>query len=139
MALTKSQVETVLLGRCGGKMGAAGMSVTALAEPIATALTKLGLPPSDPTAVTDADLALVTEDDRLKLFDLAELRTLKSIQGNLDTVNISVGPRTEQLNQLYEQVDKAITRLELYIAGEYGIGLGTLRGGTLSLDFQENW
>jgi hypothetical protein len=139
MALTKTQVETVLLGRCGGKMGAAGMNVSTLAEPMAWALSMIGHTPADPTTVTDTDLANVEPKHFLKLFDLAELRTLKNIQGNLDTVNISVGPRTEQLNQLYEQVDKAITRLQLFIAGEYGIGLGSLTGGTISLDFQEEW
>lgn len=137
MAITRTIIDTVITTRCGGKMAAAGITVSSLDDSIAWALDRMGYPVADPTAVTDTDLRNVPAAECRMLFDLAELRTLKNIVGNLSAVNVSIGPRSEQLNQLSEQIEKIIARLELFIAKEYGIGVGSLEGGSLLLDFQE--
>lgn len=137
MAITRTIIDAVITTRCGGKMAAAGLIASSLDDPIAWALDRMGYPVTDPTAVTDRDLCNVPAGECRMLFDLTELRTLKNVVGNLSAVNVSIGPRSEQLNQLSEQIEKIIVRLEAFIAKEYGIGVGSLEGGSLLLDFQE--
>lgn len=141
MSLTRIQAETELVDRAGAKMALAGMAVTIVGTnadlngAMSVALRKMGLTAS--STVVDGDLAALETDQVDEFLDRSELRLLENIQGNLDLTDIKVGQRSESLGQLADQVEKAITRLSTRLMREYGVGLGTLSGGTISLDFAE--
>lgn len=142
MPLTRIDAETILIRRCGAKMVAAGMDGVTIVgtnvdviDPLVSALLAMGYSPASIAAVTNTDLAAV--DDINQILDRAELRLLQNIAGNLVMVDITVGPRRESLSQLSEWVEKQITRIEARNAKAYGDSLGTLSGGSISLDFQE--
>lgn len=144
MALTRENIETVLVKRCGALLTAAGLNGTThdgsnadLDDPIAVALLELGITPASITHPVDADCAHVSATDTLKCFDLAEVRTLESILGNLDEVNITVGPRSESLSDLAKQVEQKLARLQAQLLRKYGIGQGTLTAGIITLDFAQ--
>ena len=140
MAYTRAQAEASLVARQKVKMAYVSFAVTTagsnadLNDPLAVALRKLGKTASSP--VSDSDLTTLTDEQWDELLDRAELRLLQSISGNLDEVDISVGPRRESLSQLSAQVDKAIERLEARIEKEYG-GFSALKSGRIGLGFQE--
>lgn len=141
MTITLTQVETLLLKRAHGRMTDAGMNGTLvpnnpdLVDPIVFALLCIDIVPANPTALTDTDVSGVADTDLSKLLDLAEMRLLENIVGNLALVDITVGPRKEALNQLVDQAEKAIARLSSRIASMYGFGVGSLDSGVISLDF----
>jgi hypothetical protein len=143
MAITRADVEQRLIRRAGKKMAVAGLDGLTmdgtnadLNEALLTALDDMGLF-HDPVNVTDSDLSAV--ENVSELLDRAELRIMENVSGNLDLVNVSIGPRSESLSQLSDQVEKVISRLEEKIAKMYGGGLGTLEGGTINLDFMEKY
>lgn len=145
MTVDREQVEIVLIRRCGALMTAAdldGSTITGnnndLNDPIGYALRRLGQSVADISNVTDADLSGVADTDIDKLLDLAETRTLGNILGNLDDVDITLGPRRESLNQLAELLEKRLERLQKKIEREYGIGLGSFESGVISMDFAEH-
>lgn len=142
MTLTRIQVEKELISRASKRMIFVGMDGTTvdghnanLNNPIATALQLMGITPTNITAIVDADLATV--DNSLKLFDLAEYRLLLNIQGNFDRVDTKVGERSQSFSQFETALDKAIARKEKQLMTDYGIGLGTLTVGSISLNFQQ--
>jgi len=85
----------------------------------------------------DADLAGLSSDDTDKLLDVAEVRTLESILGNLNLVDITVGPRKESLSDLGSRIEKKLARLQEHVTNKYGIGAGSISGGVITLDFME--
>lgn len=141
MALTRAAAEAVLVRRLGGLLAAAGLAVTTaganadLNDPLAWAVGQAGGSVSDRTAVTDADLTTVDGDDRL--LDLAELRALESVAGNLALVDVTFGPHKESLGQLGERLEKLIARKRAQVARDHGIGAGALDAGVVVLPFQE--
>lgn len=144
MTITRTQVERILIRRCGLLMTAAGLDgVTIngtnadLDDPIGTALRASGLTVADITFVADSDLASVTDELIDQVLDLAEYRALQNVEGNLDQVDITLGPRSESLNQLATQIKPKIARLEARISRMYNIGMGALTAGTVALDFAE--
>ena len=145
MTLSRASIEAVLVQRCGALMIKAGLDgVTingtnaSLNDPIGRGLRAIGSPPADLAAVDDSDLAVVTDDLVDALLDVAELRALENISGNLDDVAVTVGPRSEQRNQLADQVLRKIERLTAKVQLEYGIGLGKLSPGAISLGFLDD-
>ena len=144
MAITRAQIETILISRCGALLTKAGLDGethhgvnASLNDPIGRALRGAGYSVTTLTNVTDADVASVSDDDIDLVLDLAELRTLESVSGNLDDVAITVGPRSEQKQQLADQVLRKIERLQQKIERQYGVGMGTLTAGVIGLDFME--
>jgi hypothetical protein len=146
MTLTLVAVEKKLAARCGKKMSLVGFDTSMdgsnpdLIDPMITALMDLGSQPDSSDVMTDADLLKVDANQINEFLDRAELRLLENIAGNLDMVNISVGPRNESLGDLASQVEKAIDRLITKISQNYGPAYNAstqITGGTLSLDFQE--
>lgn len=140
MTLTRAAVETILTRRVGQRMAAAGLDGTNhdggnddLNDAIWLALDTLGYAVADISNVVDADLTPVT--NVAQLLDVAELRTLESIQGNLAKVDFTDGA-SYSLNQLSLQVDRLIADKRKMLQQQYGIGLGTLTGGVVGLDFQ---
>ena len=141
MSITRTQVETLLIRRAGKRMTFVGMAVSTegvnddLIDPISTALQRMGYSPADITDIQDSDLTGV--ENVLELIDLAELRLLENILGNMDMVDISIGDRSERLSQFTADLAKAIERKQATIEKQYGIGLGSLSAGVISLDFQQ--
>jgi hypothetical protein len=144
MTITRANVEAILVARCGKLLAAADLDGTTIAgtnaslnDPIGWAARQLGYPVANLTAVSDSDLANVTDDEVDQLLDLAELRTLQNIEGNLDDVDISANGRDESLGQLVKQVQTRLDRVKAAIEKTYGTGLGTLSAGVVTLDFME--
>ena len=144
MTITRTQVERILIKRCGLLMTAArldGVTINGtnadLDDPIGVALRTSGLSVADISAVSDSDLASVTNDLTDQVLDIAEYRALQNIEGNLDQVDITIGPRSESLNQLATHIKSKIERLQMRISRQYGIGMGALSAGVIGLDFAE--
>ncbi len=143
MGLTRAAIEGILVRRCRARLAAAGLSTLTdgsnpdLNDALCQALRALGLAAADAGSVTDADLAAVTAEQIDALLDVAELRTLETVAGNLALVDVAIGPRREELSQLADQVEKAIARLQRKIEREHGLGAGALEYGVLRLNFAE--
>ena len=144
MTITRDNVEAILVQRCGKLLAAADMDGTTIAgtnaslnDPIGWSTRRLGYPVANLTSVSNADLASVADEEVDQLLDLAELRTLQNIEGNLDDVDISANGRSESLGQLVKQVQTRLERVKAAIEKEYGTGLGTLSAGVVELDFME--
>lgn len=144
MALTRANIEAILVRRCGGRLAAAGLDGTTvsganadLSDPIRAALRQLGYSVASAASVADSDLASVAAADEEQLIDLAELRALESALGNLDTVDITAGPRQERLGQLADQLERLIARKTTFLRQRYGIGAATISAGAIGLGFQE--
>lgn len=130
MSLTRAQVETELIERLGNWLTQAGKDGTtntgtnaALNGPIAFAVRQLGYTVLDLSDVTSSDLASVLDTQTDELFDVAELRTLKNILGNLDQVDIKMGPISKSLSQLRASVEKRIASLSADIQATYTTGM----------------
>jgi hypothetical protein len=146
MALTRANVESILVKRCGKLLTAADLDGSTvdgtnadLNDPIGWAVRQCGGSVSSITAVADADLATVDADDYDQVLDLAELRTLETVQGNLDDVDITLGPRQESLSQLAKQVEQRLARLQKRVEQEYGYGASALGTGVITYEFAEHY
>lgn len=141
MSVTRAAVETVLIRRTGKLLTAASLDGTTvdglnddLTDPLSEALRQLGYPAS----LTAPDVTQVADDEIGQLLDVAELRTLENIAGNLDLVDVKSGPEWEYLDQLRKGVEMRITRKRTANERAYGTGLGSLTAGVLTLDFQQH-
>lgn len=144
MAITRAQVEAILVRRCGKWLADAELDATVingtntdLNDPIGYAVRALGLTVSNLLSVSDADLAAVEDGDTDKLLDYAELRTLETVYQSNSLVDISIGPRSERLGQLRDGVAAAIARKREQIRAAYGSDVGALNTGVVVMDFQE--
>lgn len=140
MALTRANIESILVSRCKKRMEFVGFAVTTsgnntdLNDPIFTALQVMGITPANIANVVDSDLATVT--DVTKLCDLAELRLLENILGNFDKVTLQAASGTEHFSDAVTALEKLIERKQANIQKKYGVGLGSLQSGKVSLSFQ---
>lgn len=141
MTITRAAVEASLVARASRKMALVDFSIvtdgtnTDLNDPMATALRKMGLVVAAPT-VADSDLVGLDDQGVDELIDRAELRLLENILGNYDLTSISLGGRTENLNQIADGLEKAITRKAEQVRRAYGDGSSTLEAGSIILDSQ---
>jgi hypothetical protein len=141
MTLTRAQAETILVRRVGGLLSAAGLAVTTagsnadLNDPLAWAIGQAGGTVSDRSAVVDADLVTVSGDDQL--LDLAELRALETVAGNLATVDVTFGPHSEKLGQLGSRLELLIARKRKQVAADHGVGAPALEAGVVTLAFAQ--
>ena len=144
MALTRANAEFILEARTGPLLTAAGMAVTVvgsnvdLNDPIARAVRDLGHSVASAVLVTDADVAAVTDAETDQFLDIATLHTLEAILGNLDDVDIRVGPLSEKLNQLAEQIERKIMRLLSSLEDLYGYGRSSLTAGYIQVNIAEH-
>ncbi len=145
MTITRANVENVSIHRTGPLMTKASMDGTTvdgtnddLAGPIGWALRQAGYSVADITNPTTAEVALAA-DDVDEILDLTELRTLEDILGNLDNVDITVGPRSEMLSQLAKQVEKRLEAVRSRVEKAYGLGAATLETGTITYEFAEHF
>jgi hypothetical protein len=129
MTITRANVESILVQRCGRLMSFVGMAVTvagsnaSLNDPIGYAVRQIGYTVANITSVADIDLASIADAELDELLDYAELRTLESIAGNMDAVDITNGPESEKFSQVSTTVDKRLSKLTEKIAASYGTGL----------------
>lgn len=110
---TLAAVETVLTRRLGSLLDEAGLSVEAgpnphLADPVAWALRALGYSVASIVDVSDSDLAPLATGHVDALLDLAELRTLEAVAGNMTAVDVTVGPVSERRGSLGDRVVKLV-------------------------------
>jgi hypothetical protein len=140
MALTRAQVESVLVSRCKKRMEFVEFSIITnggnadLNDPISTALQLMGITPVNIALIVDGDLTTVT--DITKLCDLAEVRLLENILGNSDKVTLQAASGTEHFSNFNEALEKIIARKQKELQFKYGIGLGSLSSGKLPFAFQ---
>lgn len=142
MSIPCAQVEVILTARAGKRMTFVGMDGTTvdgsnpdLVDPMVSTLISMGITPASYAGVVDADLA--TLEDIPQFLDRCELRLLQNILGNMDMVTNRVGPRSENLSDFSDALEKAITRKAEQIRKEYGAGVGTLIAGVINLGFME--
>jgi len=140
MTITRVICETVLVKRLKVLMEAAELAVTFaganadLNDPLAWAMRRIGDSTADASTVTDAELAGVAEADYDDLINLAEYRTLQSILGNMDLVDITAGPRSERLSQLAAQVREMLDDRKAFVASF----TAPLEVGYISKNFAEH-
>lgn len=94
--MTRLDVQLLLLRRCGEFMTQAKMSVESngdnehMADPILWALRMLGYTPASIVIVSDAEVEAIAQEHTLAFLDLAELRLLENVRGNLTRVSTSL-------------------------------------------------
>jgi hypothetical protein len=138
MTITRANAEAMIVKQVGPLLSAAGMAVTVVGSnaslnyPIGYALIDLDYTVSDITSVVDADVAQVTNAKLVEFVDMAVLHTLEDILGNLDDVDITVGPRTEKFSQLAAQVERKLALQQEKVEKLYGYGGFTLEGGYIT-------
>lgn len=143
MALTRVAAENILIRRLGLMMEVVKMDTVAggananCHDPLAWATRGVGGTTAAHNTVTDAELAgvdLVHYDD---LMALAEWRLLLNIQGALNAVDITVGPRKELLSQYADKVQQMLDNLRPVINGLGVLGAG-LEVGYITVDIAEH-
>lgn len=126
MALTRSQLEGVLVRRAGKFLEAFDLSTVVdgtnedLIDPIAAAMIRAGYSLADYFAPTSAELASVAATDTPKVLDYAELRLLETLAASNTLVDITIGPRKESLSQLQAVLKDAVASKRASIAQLYG-------------------
>lgn len=142
-ALTRIIAAKIIVSRLGPLMEVAEMAVSIagvnadLNDPLAWATRMVGQATASHETVTDAELALVATADYDDLMSLAEWRTLKNIQGALNAVDITTGPRSEKLSQYAGKVQQMLDNLEPTIEA-LGVLTSAMTAGYISLDFAEH-
>ncbi len=146
MTITRANVESLLIRRVGAlftELSLDGTTVSGanpdLNDPIGYAVRQCGGTVTSPTAVADADLAGIAEEDTDKLLDFAELRALKTaLTVARRLVTHQEGPRREDLSDLAEGLAADITFRQAEIGESYGLGVGALEAGVLTLEMMES-
>lgn len=145
MVMTRANVEVLLIRRCGALMTAAGLDGTTvdgtnvdLNDPIGVAIVAVSGTVASRVLVTATDVATVAAADYDEFLDVVEYRVLESVLGNLGKVDITVGPRQENLSQLATRLEKTIERKRKDLHDKYGYAVGTLEAGYITLDFAEH-
>src|SRR5215212_491512 len=118
MAVTRANIETILIRRCGKLLSAAGLDGTTVSganadlnDGIGSALRTLGYTVASLVSVADSDVSVVADSEIDQLLDLAELRTLESVAGNLDKVTIQSEDQRKQWSDLAARLETTITRM----------------------------
>lgn len=128
MAITRAQVETILIARVGGWLTLSSLDGTtsdgtnaALNDPIGFAIRLLGGTTDNPALVDDADLATVDDADLDKLLDIAEYRVLYSAQGAL-FIDAKAGPVEAKRSAHGARLAALVSAKGQQLAVLYGIG-----------------
>lgn len=139
--MTRADVEFLTVAGVGPLLVVAGMDGTTvdgtntdLNAPIGKAVRGLDHTVTSAVLVTDADVAQVTVAQTDEFLDAVTLYALEAVLGNLDDVDITVGPRSEKLSQLAAQVERRIKRLREAI----GYDMVTPVAGYITRDIAEH-
>ena len=125
MTITRANLETLLVKRCGSLMSLVDMAVTIvgtntdLNDPLGYALRWGGYSVTDITSVANADIAEVEDADIDMILDVSELRLLQNIQGNYTLVDITNGPESEKFSQTMSVIEKRIAKLSAHVDQNY--------------------
>lgn len=144
MAVTRAQVETILVSRTGALLTKAGMDTTTIGsngdlnDAIGWALRQNDYTVTDISDVTDTDLASVSVANTDKVLDFAELRTLQNISGNWASVDTRVGQRQESFNQFRIAIEERIARKQKQVQADYGLGAVSMETGLITYEFAEH-
>lgn len=136
MSLTRVTVEKILVKRCGQFMTAAALATTIAgsnddcSDPMAWAMRQLGYSPTAVDSVTDGDLVQVASSRTDAFLDLAELRLLETIRGNLTSVNARVGPLAEDKSALLNQITALVEKKSSEVSARHGNLLTTPLDGS---------
>lgn len=143
MALTRAHVESELVLRAGRLLAVVGLDGATvdgtnltLNGPLRAGLESLAIPPVAWT-VTDTDLAAVDPGDVSQLLDVAELRTLQNVLGNMDEPDQQNGQDQQQWGAMAQRVQKTVTELADRCAKRYGLYAPSLAIGVIEMDFNE--
>lgn len=129
MPLTRVSLATEVVGRAGGFLAAAGMSVALDSTNAAVmlagrkALARVGLSPATAGAFVDADVAAVPDAKLEQYYDWALLETLRIVLVNLTGVDQKIDTDEQKLSQLADMLRKAIAVVEESIEEVYGPAL----------------
>jgi len=141
MTLTRANTEFLTCADVGPLMTAAGMDGTTvdgtnadLNGPIGRALHDLGHAVASFVLVANADVDDVTDAQTGEFLDRVILHTLEAVLGNLDDVDITVGPRSEKLSQLAAQAERRVARLRVTL----GAGMVTPAATVITLNIAEH-
>lgn len=140
MALTRAQVELVMVKRLSKLLDVAGLSTTTdgenddLNDGIGFAVRQLGGTVANITHVGDSDLIGIAVGDYDALLDLAELRTLETIVNQFDKVDIRVGPLSTDYSDWADRAQKRLDAKRAQVLGQYGIGGSQMEAGVITLD-----
>jgi hypothetical protein len=144
VAVTRANVEAILVQRAGPLMTKAGMATTIvgtnanLNDPIGWGIRQSGGTVAAYSLVIDADVATVASDDTDKMLDFSELRLLKNILTNISLVDTQVGSRRESLSQLARQLENRIKAFTEELEDVYGLSVPTLEAGFIGVEFAEH-
>lgn len=140
MTITRATAESIMINRRGELMGVAGMDNTtvsganaSLLDCLSYAVRVAGGTVADLSVLTDADVATVLDANIDAFLDVAELRLLMTIQGNMILRAQVSGPFREE----YVDLTKMIDYLAKRIGTLYDIGENTITAGKVTLDFME--
>lgn len=146
MALTRANVEVILISRLSNLLTEAGLDGTTndgtntdLNDPIGWAIRQADGSVDDFTLVDDTDVARVGSGDYDKLLDLAEYRTLENISGNLDEVDIKSGPFEQKYSQLADRVEKRLERVRAHLEKTYDFGGRGYASNIITLDRADSY
>lgn len=144
MAITRAQLETVLITRAGTWLTASGLDGTtndgtneSLSDPIADALLLLEYSVADISSVANSDLTSVPAASYRQLLDVAELRVLESALENYKKVDVKAGAVEAKLDELGLRMERAVNRKREVVAARYGIDGATMQAGVIDLNFQQ--
>ena len=143
MTVTRANVEAVLVKRCGQLMQAASMDGISCAganldmnDPIGGALRRLGYVVASMAAVTDTDVAQVSDVKLDALLDLAEVRVLENVISHLDDATVYSGMSgSSRMASRVRQIQAMVDRKRSYVEREHKLGLGQLEVGVVQFDF----
>jgi hypothetical protein len=138
MPLTRADVESVLIARCGAALAVVGMNGTLadgtnpdLSDPIRHATRMFGISLIGTVSVTDADLATITGFGIERLIDMAERRIFETLLDRFVYVDTQVDRDSQKYDQLRKGWQARIDAITASLAKPYGPGVGGAQGGSL--------
>lgn len=145
MALTRANIEGILIERAGSLMTLVSLdgttidgTNTSLNDPIGYGIRQSGGSTSNFASVSDADVLTVDTTNQDQLIDIAEFRTLQNILGNYNRPNTKVGPRDEEWGDLSKVISDRLDKKQKLLEELYGFGSRALEGGIIAYDFAEH-
>lgn len=127
---TLADVQAVVTDRCGALLAEARTATGDATKPsvdqcIGWAVRMLGYTTASILAPVTAEVTAVAGSHVDALLDLAELRTLESILTNLNSVDLTTGPVSEDLSDLPDRVAKIAETKRRNVATMWGRYLAT--------------
>lgn len=122
---TVAEVTAAVTDRCGAYLAQARVLTGDPTKPSITpaigwAVRILGGTTVSLATVTDGEVQAIGDGLTDALLDLAELRTLESIQTNLTAVNVTAGPVQQEYSDLAKRLAEIVTQKQKHAQARYG-------------------